>query len=162
MSEEKKKKARADKQEFEKRLLAVQVWIIESVPSSLIIKQIIDKGWSMSVRHAQRMLTAARHKWVEHESDNITQKRQLKIQQLKQLIRSLQEKYKGTPEGIRAIVAVEKEIIKLEGIAAPLKMEHSGVDGQPIQVENKSNVDYSKLPTDVLKQIVSARIKAAI
>lgn len=162
MSEDRKKKLRADRQQYEQRLLAIQVWIIESVPSSLIIKQVMDKGWSLSHRHAQRMLTQARERWVEYESDNVKQKRQIKVQQLKQLIRSLQEKYKGTPEGIKAVVAVEKEIIRLEGIAAPIKLEHTGNDGEPIKVEHTSNVDYTKLPTEVLRQIVSARIKPGI
>ena len=159
MSEPKPKKARADAIEYEQRLIAVQVWVIEGYSASIILKQIMDKGWSLSTRHAQRMLAAARKKWVQDEDDDIKQQRQLKVQQLQHLKRTLGDKYKGTPEGIKAVVAVEKEIIKLMGIAAPVKLEHTGKDGEPIQMETKSNVDYSKLSSEILRDIVNARIK---
>lgn len=37
--------------------------------------------------------------------------------------------------------------------------ELGGEDGKPILVENKNQIDYSKLPTEVLEAIVNARIK---
>ena len=134
---------RADKIEFEKRLFTIQGWIIDGVPAALIIQQVMQRNWSQSTRHAERMLAAARKKWVEFETDDIEQKRKLKVQQLQHLKRSLGEKYKGTPGGIRAIVAVEKEIIKLEGLAAPIKLEHSGIDGEPIQT-NATNLTFEQ------------------
>ena len=52
--------------------------------------------------------------WTD-EDVTIDLKREAKIAELKQIKRSLKEEHKGTPAGIRAIMAVEKEIIKLEG-----------------------------------------------
>lgn len=37
--------------------------------------------------------------------------------------------------------------------------EVGGEDGKPIPIEDKSQIDYSKLPTEVLEAIVNARIK---
>lgn len=132
------------KVEYERRVLTVQGWIIDGVPSALIIQQILLKKWCTSDRQAERMLKAARDKWIEYESDNVLERRKLKIQQLQHLKRSLQVKYKGTPEGIRAIVAVEKEIIKLDGLAAPVKIEVSGDGGKPIQQDIKCEVVFRK------------------
>lgn len=132
MSEPKKKKPKADAVEYERRLLSIQSWIVERQAYYVIIKQIIDKGWSQTERHAKRMIAAARDRWIDHEDQDLKQKRLIKVKQLEHTIRSLQEKYKGTPEGIRALVAVEKEIIKLDGLAAPIKFEHTGTDGGPI------------------------------
>lgn len=162
MSEPKKRKPKADAVEYERRLMSIQSWIVERYAYFVIIKQIMDKGWSQSERHAKRMIAAARDRWVEHEEEDIKKKRQIKVKQLEHTIRSLKEEYKGTPEGISAIVKVEKEIIKLEALATPIKIEHTGNDGAPIQVENISNIDYTKLSSEVLRQIANARIKTII
>jgi hypothetical protein len=63
----------------------------------------------------------------------IDQKRKLKIQTLKKLKRSLKDNFKGTPGGIMAIIAVEKQLIKLEGLEAPTKVEITGEGGGPIE-----------------------------
>lgn len=146
--------------ETEKRLLMIQSWIVEGVQSSLIIAQILQKEWCKSERHAERMLKAARERWIRHEDEDIVSKRKLKVQELKQLKRSMKEPFKGTPAGIRAIVAIEKEIIKLEGIAMPIKIETTGKDGGPIQTERVDEVDYSQLTDEVLLAIINARKKA--
>lgn len=144
------KKPRATNVEMDKRISAIEKWIIDGVPSALIIKQIIEYNWCTSDRHAERLLQKARLKWVQYEDEDVLMRRKLKIQQLQQLKRTLQKKYEGTPDGIRAIMAIEKEIIKLDGIAAPVKLEVSGNAGQPIQQNITCEVvfkDYST-PTD--------------
>lgn len=128
--------ARATQIEIEKRLLTIQGWIIDGVPANLIVQQILLKDWCKSDRHAERMVAAARKKWIAYESEDVLERRKLKVQQLQHLKRSLQERYKGTPDGIRAIVAVEREIIKLDGLAAPVKIEVSGNNGQPISISH--------------------------
>lgn len=137
---------KTDKLEYEKRLINIQGWIIDGTPSALIIQQILLKQWCKSDRHAKRMLQGARKRWIDYETEDILERRKLKVQQLQFLKRSLQSRYKGTPDGIRAIVAVEKEIIKLDGLAAPVKIEVSGNNGQPIQQNITCEVvfkDYS-------------------
>lgn len=56
---------------------------------------------------------------------------------------------------------IQSEISRIEGDYAPNRHEHTGKDGKPIETENKlsSNVDYTKLPENVLELIVAARIK---
>lgn len=142
------KPPRSTKIEFEKRLLIIQGWIIDSASTSLMIQQIIKNEWSQSERHAERMIAAARKKWVQHESDDIAERRALKVLELQQLKRSLKDPYKGTPAGIRAIVAIDKEIIKLQGLAAPVKVEHGNKDGQPLEI-----VHSIKMTDEEIKKI---------
>jgi hypothetical protein len=159
MPDAKPKRIRTDAVEYERRLMTIQMWIIERVSSAIIINQILERAWCTSTRHAERMLKAARDKWVAHEGMDIKQRRQLKIQQLNHTIRTLQDQYKGTPAGLQAIARLEKLVMELEGTKMPLKIEHSGDPAAPVIVEVKSNVDYTQLPDDVLKAIVNARVK---
>ena len=114
----------------------VQGWIIEGVQSALIIRQILNSGWCQSQRQAERYLKAARDMWTDIPEAALEQKRKIKVAELQHIKRSLQDKYKGTPAGIRALMSVDKEIIMLEGLRKPTKLELTGKDGQPIQTEN--------------------------
>lgn len=126
---------KADKIEWEKRIRVVMEWIIEDWPYADIVTNIIAK-WNLEERQAKRYVKAARDKWNEQENELVERKRRLKIESLKKLKRSLQEKYKGTPHGIRAVLHVEKELIKLEGLNPAMKLEVTGKDGKPIKTEN--------------------------
>lgn len=123
------KKDRCTKVEKENRLFIVQGWIIEGIQDRLIVKKIIEM-WQLDVRQAQRYVRDAYESWKKIEGVNLDMKREMKIAELKQLRRSLKDNYKGTPSGIAAIMAVEKEIIKLEGIELPktVKLELPEVD----------------------------------
>lgn len=123
------KKDRCTKIEKENRLFIVQGWIIEGIQDRLIVKKISDM-WQLDVRQAQRYVRDAYETWKKIEGVNLDMKREMKIADLKQLRRSLKDIYKGTPSGIAAIMAVEKEIIKLEGIELPktVKLELPEVD----------------------------------
>jgi hypothetical protein len=121
-----------DKVEFERRIRTVQEWVIDEWPYQDIIAQIINK-WGIEERQAKRYIKEARHRLVGQEQEVVEQKRRLKIQSLRKLKRSLIDKYKGTPGGIRAIVAVEKLIIELEGLQPAQKVEVTGKGGGPIQ-----------------------------
>lgn len=127
-----------DKIEYEKRIRVVQEWILEDWPSSDIVSNIGMK-WGVEVRQAKRYVAEARKRWVAEEDVILNQKRRLKAESLKKLKRSLKENFKGTPEGIRAILAVEKELIALEGLAIPIKIEQSqiGADGKVIDPSTK-------------------------
>ncbi len=146
------------KVEFEKRVRIVQEWILEDWPSSDIVTQVGLK-WGLGERQAKRYLAEARKRWANQEDELIDQKRKLKIESLKKLKRSLKDNHKGTPEGVRAILAVEKEIIQLDGLRKPVKLEIGNPKGQPFRVQNdtKFEIDYGKLPIAVLEQIVAAR-----
>lgn len=116
------KKSKIDSVEKEKRIRAVQEWIIDEWPSVDIIKQ-INQMWGVEERQAKRYISEAKERWMQDADKIMERKRVLKVEGLKKLKRSLTEKWKGTPAGINAIVRVEKEIIKLEGLRAPEKIE---------------------------------------
>lgn len=115
-------KQRATAIEKEKRLFTIQGWILEGVPDRLIVKQILQ-SWPIDLRQAERYVKESYSTWKKIEGVNIDMKRELKIAELKQLKRSLSQEFKGSPTGIRAIMMVEKEIIKLEGLELPKKID---------------------------------------
>ena len=138
----KEKKGRVSKIEYDKRIFAIQGWIIDGVQSSLIVRQILNQQWCESQRHAERMLKDARDLWTEIPEAEISQKRKLKVAELQQMKRGLKDEFKGTPAGIRAMVAIEKEIILLEGLRPAAKVELTGKNGEPIQTENTQIILY--------------------
>ena len=109
------KQDRATKIEKEKRIFIVQGWIIEGIQDNIIAKNIVER-WGLDIRQAQRYVREAYEKWKKIEGVNIDMKREMKIAKLQQMIRTMKEEYKGTPAGIQAVMSVEKEIIKLEGL----------------------------------------------
>lgn len=133
------KKERATKTEIEKRIFIVQGWIIEGVQDRLIVKNVVER-WNLDIRQAQRYVKQAYESWKKIEGVNLDMKREMKIAQLKQLVRTLKDEYKGTPAGIQAIMSVEDKIIKLEGLELPktLKLDI------PEVAAVKFNVIYGK------------------
>lgn len=127
------KRNRVDKVELNRRLFTIQGWIVEGVQSALIIRQILENKWCESTRHAERLLSKARDLWIVEEGMDVDKKRKLKIIELQQVKRNLKDLYKGTPAGIRAIMAVEKEIIMLEGLRKPTHVALTDPDGNPIE-----------------------------
>lgn len=138
-----------DKIEKDKRIRIVMEWILEDWPSNDIVAQIVSK-WGLSERHAKRYIAEARAAWTKNEDQKVEHQRKLKIESLKKLKRSLKDQHKGTPLGIRAILAVEREIIKLQGLNPATKVEITGKNGKPIQTENV-NVSVS-LTSEEIKQ----------
>lgn len=105
---------KATKIEVEKRIFTMQGWIIDGVQDYLILKQATTQ-WNISLRQARTYLKRAYEGWKQDQDISFELKKNSKIVDLQQVRRSLKEQYKGTPSGIRAIIAVEKEIIRLEG-----------------------------------------------
>ncbi len=146
--------------EYDKRIFAVQGWIIEGIQPALIIKQIIDNGWCQK-RQAERYLREARKRWLDVPEADLEDKRKLKVNELQQLKRTLKERFKGTPSGIRAVLEIEKQIIILEKLKPAKQVEVSGKDGNPIEVENtikgELTLDPSKLKTETIEEILNAQ-----
>jgi hypothetical protein len=153
------KAKKIDKVEKAKRIRVVMEWILEGWPSGDIINQIISK-WAIEERQAKRYLADAREEWSEDDKQVLDHKRRQNIAALQRLKRTLKEEYKGTPKGMRAILAIQREIISLEGIRPATKFQLANEDDdKPFKIENTSNVDYEKLTTEVLEAIVKARKK---
>jgi len=130
-----------DKTEMEKRVRLVQEWIIDDWPEADIRANIV-KTWKVSERQARRYIQQARQRWMQKSDQALEEKRVLRIEALKKLKRSLKEQFKGTPEGIKAILAVEDRIIKLESLDPAIKLEHTGKGGGPIQQETTHRVIF--------------------
>lgn len=124
----------SSKIEVERRVFTVQAWIIDGVQDYLILKQATTQ-WGVTLRQAKRYLKSARERWQSDESTTIDQERDDKIARLQQIARSLKDEYKGTPSGIRAIMSVEKEIIKLKGLA--VKRIDVTSAGKPLQMSDE-------------------------
>lgn len=120
------------KLEKEKRIFAVQTWIIDGQSDDTIIREIKSK-WDLSIRQARRYLKQANENWKHDEDIAIESKRAAKIAELKELKRTLKEDFRGTPAGINAIVRIEKLIIRLENIEPPkqheIKIEEKEIKG---------------------------------
>lgn len=142
---------KADNVEFERRIRAVQEWLIEDWPYQDMVASVINK-WGVEERQAKRYIKVARERWVSQEQEVVDHKRRLKVQSLKKLKRSLIEKYKGTPAGIRAIVAVEKLIINLEGLEPAKKLELLGKGGGDL-FENKSNEQLESMLKELMTKL---------
>ncbi|TXK78703.1 hypothetical protein [Mesonia sp. K4-1] len=106
---------RVSKEEKDKRVLTVQGWIIDGVQEDLMRRQIISE-WGLSSKQAKRYIQAAFNNWKADEEINIELRRQAKIAELKQDLRSLKGEFKGTPQGLNAKARIQKMIIRLENI----------------------------------------------
>jgi hypothetical protein len=148
-----------DKVEYERRVRIVQEWILEEQPYTDMVNAIMQK-WGIEERQAKKYVAVARERWGDQQDMVLEQRRRLRIEGLKKLKRSMKELYKGTPRGIEAILKIDKEISKLEGLYPATKMELSGRDGAPLIPEN--NLDVSKLDDEELKTIVRLTKKARI
>lgn len=143
---------RANPVEKEKRIFTIQGWIIDGVQDYLIFKQ-AKTNWGIADRQIKRYIKEAYDRWKPDESISIEEKRHAKIAELKQLKRGMDEKYKSTPLGIRAIMAVEKEIIRLENIAPPRRVEVSGNPEKPLVVRSPfKNEEEEKAYLEFLDQ----------
>lgn len=129
------KETKIDKVELEKRIRIVQEWIIDDWHYGDIVTNIQTK-WGISIAQAKRYVKTARDRWADSEQEIIDHKRRRKIETLKKLKRKLDQRYAGTPGGIRAILMVEREIAKLENLYPATKVEVSGKNGKPIETVN--------------------------
>lgn len=102
-----------DKAKLDIKIRAIQEWILEDWPDCDIILQIQNK-WDVNESLALEYLTNAKDRWINQPSVLLEDKRKIRIESLKRLKRSLKIEYKGTPEGIKTILQIEREIIQLE------------------------------------------------
>lgn len=145
-----------DKIEKEKRIRSVTEWIIDDFVYGDLV-QTIMKEWTIEERQAQRYIKEAREHLMKMGDEQIEVKRRRKIESLKKLKHSLKPQFQGTPDGIAAIMKIEKQLIMLEGLEAPRKMELSGPDGQPLKLVDMGDININMLSTEALLQLWAAR-----
>lgn len=106
---------RSDKIEYEKRVRAVQEWIINSYSYIDIVKQIVQT-WGITERQAKNYIRDGYKRFREANEIDVEELKAASIERRKKLARELDPEYKKTPPGVIALLAVEKDIDKLRGL----------------------------------------------
>jgi hypothetical protein len=134
---------RSSKLETEKRVFTIQGWIINGVPDYLILKnieqQFVNKDGEYIKRRQSKVLLQKAYKiWHEEQEATVEQKRSLKIAELKQDVRSMDAKFKNTPQGMAVLLNYKKEINKLEAIYPVTKIMIQGDKENPLVITNSN------------------------
>jgi len=133
--------SRSSKLETEKRVFTIQGWIINGVPDYLILKnieqQFVNKDGEFIKRRQSKVLLQKAYKiWHDEQEATVEQKRSLKIAELKQDVRSMDAKFKNTPQGMAVLLNYKKEINKLEAIYPVTKIMIQGDKENPLVITN--------------------------
>lgn len=115
------KEQKVSRVELQRRLRIVQEWIIEDQPNCDIEASCV-RQFQVSPRQAKRYIAAALDIWKEGNQEKLASKRARRIESLKKMLRSLKPEYKGTPAGMRVVLQIQREIIKLEGVTPTEQM----------------------------------------
>lgn len=106
----------------ENRILKVQGWIIDGAQDDFMKRQMKNE-WGLSTRQSRRYLKEAYERFKPDLQLDIETKKQAKIAEIQQDLRSLRSEYKGTPQGINAKAKLHKLIIKLQGLEPDRRMQ---------------------------------------
>lgn len=128
---------KSTKLETEKRVFTIQGWILSGVPDYLILKN-IEQSWEVGRRQAKNLLQKAYKIWHEEQEATVEQKRSMRIAELQQDIRNMKPEFKNTPKGMAVILAIKKEINKLEALYPAHKVMIQGDKDNPITVTDTS------------------------
>ncbi|WP_034671145.1 hypothetical protein [Epilithonimonas caeni] len=123
--------------EKQKRLAEIKKWLIDEVPSSTISER-IEKKYGLSKRQGDRYVAEASKYWLNQVDEDFTVKLNKRIDSLKNDIQNLSAKEKKSAKGIRTILAIKKEISRLEGLYPVKKVQHSGDKDNPVVVNSTS------------------------
>lgn len=123
---------KSTKIETQDRIFTVQGWIINRKSDLLILKQCVEL-WGVSERQAKNYLAKAYKIWYDATEATIDQKRRMQIAKLMRDQSNMKEEFKGTPAGMRAVLAIDKEIHRLEAMIGPQRHIHQGDPDNPIE-----------------------------
>lgn len=130
--------------EKEKRVQNVMDWIISGTPDYKLRKKIKDT-FKVEKRQADRYIKDAMDRWKPGAESDIENKRSARIDELKDIVKNMSAADKKTPNGIRAILAVKKEISKLENLYPAKRLIHSNDPDNPLP-ENNTQVSIFQIP----------------
>lgn len=157
----KEAKRKTDKITLAKRISVVQDWILQDLSTTDIILKSITK-WKITDRQAYRYLWAANRFFQEKDKLSVERKKAYYMARKKKLLRDMSEAEKKTAAGVVAQNRVLDSMLKLEGIA-PDTLKVIGDPDKPVvtvsSVVTPTNIDYTKLPTELLEFIVKNRRK---
>lgn len=110
---------KSDKGTFEKRIRAVQEWILQGYSSSDIRSTIIT-SWSVGERQAQKYYTQAFDRFQEENKKDMAKRTAIHLAQRNKLFRDLNDK--TSPDGVRAALRLLDSTAKIEGILTTVKV----------------------------------------
>ncbi|GLB53037.1 hypothetical protein NBRC110019_20770 [Neptunitalea chrysea] len=93
----------------------LQEWMIEGMPDFEMVNRAMQQ-WCINRATAREYLRQAYRNWKTDKEIELENRRNAKIAELQQLKYTMKEEYAGTPNGIRAILSIEKEIMRLSGL----------------------------------------------
>ena len=161
--QEKTNKRKIDKLELSRRIRIIQDWILQDHVTTDIIHQSLLQWPGISERQAYRYLWAAKQFFIEKESENLDRKRAYYLARKRKLLRDMNPDEKKTAAGVAAANRVLDSMAKLEGVSTDT-FKLIGDPDKPIVSETKvayssESIDYTKLPTEFLEQLVRSRTK---
>lgn len=117
----------------EDRVNKIVDWIIEGLPDYQLESKIKEE-FGIKLRQARRYKKKAFDIWkVTKENDiDIVQRRNARIDELRQDIQNLDVKYRKTPAGLTAILRIKKEISRLEDLYPEKKIKLSNDPENPV------------------------------
>ena len=136
--------SRASTLEKEKRIQSVMGWIISGMPTYKLLKKVKDT-FIVENRQARRYINEAFNRWKPEADENIESKRHARIDELKDILTGMSAANKKTPAGIRTILAVKKEMSKLENLYPAKRFIHSNDPDNPLP-ENSTQVSIFQIP----------------
>lgn len=97
------------------QVLTIQNWMVSGMPDFEMVQQAMVQ-WGINCATAREYLRQAYRNWQTDHQIELETRRNAKIAELQQLKYSMKAEYAGTPNGIRAVLAIEKEIMRLSGL----------------------------------------------
>lgn len=137
---------RSDQIEYEKRIRAVQEWIINSYSYVDIVKQVVQ-SWGVTDRQAKTYISVSYKRFRQANEIEVEELKAASIERRKKIARELDPEYKKTPSGVIALLAVEKDIDKLRGLY---------VDKHESRLVDKDGNDVPPAPAQIVIQGVPA------
>lgn len=119
-------------EEYERRIFVVQGWIIEGISEFLIKKQAVSQ-WNVSFKTAKRYMKLAFDGIKPELERTVEEQRAGKIAELEQRKRTMDQRYRNTPEGIRTLNDIDKIIIRLNSLERPRVHVIQGDAEKPIE-----------------------------
>lgn len=135
---------KVDKDEKERRVRAVQEWILQGYATSDIIKQ-ATISWSITERQAYKYHKCAFEYFKEANETKVEQKKAYHIELRKKLFRDL--KMKELPIGARTALRIADSMARIDGV---LSLNYSGNGSEsadiPTSFDDEDGIATMMLP----------------
>lgn len=126
---------KSDKGTFEKRVRAVQEWILQGYSSSDIRTTIIT-SWTVGERQAAKYYKAAFERFEEENRKDMSKKTAMHIARREKLFRDLNDK--TSPDGVRAALRLLDSTAKIEGVLSTIRLSVNQTNSNQNQLTSEN------------------------